>query len=83
MTRYQIYLQPDTVQTLDELSKELYMSRSQIIRDVLDRMALQYSKILIKRKRKTKENPLLKLIGIEKAQRINIAENVDEIYLRD
>lgn len=83
MHRYQIYLKPQTVSTLTDLAKELDMSRSQIIRDVVERMSDQYSKLLKANiKAKARNNPLLKMAGFAKLGK-NIAENIDEIYLKD
>ncbi|MBI4036165.1 CopG family transcriptional regulator [Candidatus Daviesbacteria bacterium] len=83
MQRYQIYLKPNTVSTLADLAKELGMSRSQIIRDVVERVSDQYSKLLkALAKTRAKNNPLLKMAGFAKFGK-NIAENIDEIYLKD
>ena len=83
MQRYQIYLKPHTVSTLTDLAKELGMSRSQIIRDVVERVSEQYSNLLkAVAKTKLKNNPLLKMAGFAKLNK-NIAENIDEIYLKD
>lgn len=83
MQRYQIYLKPQAVNILTSLAKELGMSRSQIIRDVVDRMAGEYEKIIkAKEALRMKNNPLLKMAGFAKFGK-NIAENVDEIYLKD
>ncbi len=83
MQRYQIYLKPKTVSTLTDLAKELGMSRSQIIRDVIERVSDQYNKLLkaVTRTR-AKNNPLLKMAGFAKLGK-NISENIDEIYLTD
>ena len=84
MNRYQIYLNPTSVDTVDDLARELDISRSQIIRDVLDRMAREYKKILsIRNKISPKNNPLLKMAGIGKSSTGKISENVDDIYLQD
>ena len=45
MNRYQIYLDPSTVETVEKVAQQLNISRSQIIRDVLDRMAKEYKKL--------------------------------------
>ena len=83
MQRYQIYLKSQTVSTLTDLAKELDMSRSQIIRDVVERVSDQYSKLLkALAKTRAKNNSLLKMAGFVKFGK-NIAENIDEIYLRD
>lgn len=84
MNRYQIYLDPKDVNVLDELANLTNFSRSQIIRDVIDKMAREYEKILEKRSKKTlKNNPLLKMAGMAKGGLKNISENVDDIYLKD
>lgn len=85
MTRYQIYLNSNSVNTIDQLSKELDISRSQIIRDVLDRITLEYSKLLeakTKTKIEPRDNPLLKMAGAAKdITRKDLSQHIDEIYL--
>lgn len=84
MNRYQIYLNPKSVNILDELSAATNISRSKIIRDVIDKMAKAYEKILEKSSKKAlKNNSLLKMAGMAKGGLKNISENVDEIYLKD
>lgn len=84
MTRYQIYLNPSSVDVLDELSKEINISRSQIIRDVIDRMAKHYERLLkVHFVKKTKYNPLLKMAGFAKGPNKDISHNVNDIYLKD
>ncbi len=83
MNRYQIYLDPKDINILDELSKLTNFSRSQIIRDIISRMAREYERLIeAAEKRSMKNNPLLKMAGFAKLGK-NIAENVDEIYLKD
>ncbi len=84
MQRYQIYLEPESVSVLDELAKLTNFSRSQIIRDVIDRMAKEYEKILeTNRKKRLKNNPLLKMAGFAKSGTPGLATRVNEIYLKD
>jgi len=84
MNRYQIYLNPNSVNTLDQLSTEINLSRSQIIRDVIDRMAREYKKLLDAREAKRlKNNPLLKMAGFAKGGKPGISRNVNQIYLKD
>ncbi len=84
MHRYQIYLKPQSVNILAELAKDLNISRSQIIRDVIDRMAKEYEK-LIKAKEtfRMKNNPLLKMAGFAKGPNRDISRDVNDIYLED
>lgn len=84
MQRYQIYLKPRAVNILTDLAKELDMSRSQIIRDVIDRMASEYEKIIKAREAlRMKNNPLLKMAGFAKSGKPGIARNANQIYLKD
>lgn len=84
MNRYQIYLDQGKVKIVEKLAQDLNMSRSQIIRDVLDRVIPEYEK-LIKASVKiyNKNNPLLKMAGFAKSTTGRLSENVDEIYFRD
>lgn len=83
MTRYQTYLNPQSVETMDDVARLLDVSRSQIIRDVVDRVAREYKKLLLPRTGIRSDNPLLKMAGVIKGVNPGISENVDEIYLRD
>lgn len=84
MQRYQIYLKPQTVDILTDLAKDLDMSRSQIIRDVIDRMAKEYEKLIKAGETlRMKNNPLLKMAGFAKGPKRDISRNVDDIYLKD
>lgn len=84
MNRYQIYLDPKSVNTLNELAKLVDISRSKIIRDIINRMARQYDKILRQhQKRSLKNNPLLKMAGFAKGGDPGLSKRVDEIYLKD
>lgn len=84
MNRYQIYLNPKSVDTLDQLSRLINISRSQIIRDVIDRMTKEYEKLLERHtKSQMKNNPLFKMAGFAKGPNKNISQNIDEIYLID
>lgn len=84
MNRYQIYLDPKDVNVLDELARLTSFSRSQIIRDVIDKMAKEYRKLLeATEKRRMKNNPLLKMAGFAKGPSRDISHNVNDIYLKD
>lgn len=81
MNRYQIYLYPEDVNVLDELARLTDFSRSQIIRDVITRMAKQYEKLLARQTEKN--NPLLQMAGFTKGPNRDITHNVNDIYLKD
>lgn len=84
MNRYQIYLDPKDVNILDELARLTSFSRSQIIRDVINKMAKEYEKLLeTNRKKSLKNNPLLKMAGFAKGGKPGISRNANQIYLKD
>ncbi|OGM24230.1 hypothetical protein A3D00_04870 [Candidatus Woesebacteria bacterium RIFCSPHIGHO2_02_FULL_38_9] len=84
MNRYQIYLEPRTVRTYDSVSEELRLTRSAIMRDVLDRVAREYRKVITGAKSMSlKSHPLIKMAGMFKSPTGHISENIDEIYSRD
>ena len=83
MKRYQIYLNPQSVATIDDITRLLGVSRSQIIQDVVDRVAREYKKLLRARTKPSSDNPLLKMAGFAKSPTGSVSQNVDEIYLRD
>lgn len=84
MQRYQIYLKPHSVNVLADLAEDLNMSRSQIIRDVIDRMAKEYEKLIKTGEMlRMKNNPLLKMAGFAKSPTKKVSQNIDEIYLKD
>lgn len=84
MNRYQIYLNPESVDTADEMARLIDISRSQILRDVIDRVMREYRKIMAASKRlNSRNNPLLKMAGFAKSPTGRVSENVDEIYFKD
>lgn len=84
MNRYQIYLDPKSVEVFDDLAHALKASRAKILRDAIDRVALGYRKVLsFTRTAQTKDNPLLKMAGFAKSPTGKVSENIDEIYLKD
>lgn len=84
MTRYQIYLNPGDIKIIDEVSTQLAVSRSHIIRDLVSRASREFAKILKAAKKiPLKDHPLIKLIGAEKSRTGDVASNIDEIYLQD
>lgn len=84
MQRYQIYLDPASVGVTDNLARALDISRSQIIREAIERIMREYRKILFARTAVSlKSHPLLKMAGFAKSPTNNVSLNVDEIYSRD
>lgn len=84
MNRYQIYLNPESVNIFDQVASELDLSRSQIVRDWIDRIAKEYKKALTYTKKfHSKNDPLLKMMGIGRSSTGRISSDVDSIYFRD
>lgn len=87
MKRYQMYLEPKAVQTIDMLSQGIGISRSRLIQDVVSRVVCEYEKVLsVPQFIDASKHPLLQMAGMIKGVKRtgrSIAENVDEIYLRD
>lgn len=86
MTRYQIYLDSASVAIIDETQEFTGVSRSKIIRDLVDRYAQNMLKIFtITRTPKLKTSSLESLIGIiDTDQKVtNYAMNGDSKYLLD
>lgn len=84
MKRYQMYLEPKSVVVIDDLSRALDISRSQIVRDVISRITLEYKKLLTAAApmRRVK-NPLLQMAGFAKGLPSHLSQHVDDIYLKD
>lgn len=83
MKRYQVYLNPHSVSVLDEFEKISDISRSKIIRSVIDRVAQQLSVAVAEKRKSNKKYLLDDLVGfidLKTDKETNFAENVDEIY---
>jgi hypothetical protein len=87
MKRYQIYLNPHSVSILDEYGKHTDISRSRLIQMGIDQLAHTLRKVFIATKTPSETKYILdSLIGavnLTEKKRTNVAENIDDIYLRD
>jgi len=84
MKRYQLYLNPQSVQVIDAFESEVKLSRSGIIRLAVD--ALARNLITALPAEKAPAGALDSLIGIitpSGRHSTNIAAQVDDIYLSD
>lgn len=84
MKRYQMYLDPIQVDTIDEIARLAKISRSEIVRDVVSLLTRKYAK-LIKNPKKNKKNiykAFDKIVGIAKLGDPKAYLKVDEIYYR-
>jgi len=83
MNRYQIYLHPQSVNILDDFESLTNISRSQLIRESIDRLALQLSGFLTVQRKKNKQFLFDSLVGFIDTglnKKTNYADTVDDIY---
>lgn len=81
LTRVQVYLDPQDLSLLDQLAKQIKVTRSQIIRDATKAVATRYEQVASLLTTPTQvSNPLKDLIGIELSKTGKVGLNVDEIY---
>ena len=87
MKRYQVYLNPQSVSIVDELAKHINIPKSKLIRESIDRLAEQATKIFVATKTQSKKKYILDSlagsISINGKKRTNYASRVDDIYLQD
>ncbi len=87
MKRYQVYLNPNSVSTLDEFEKYTSVSRSKLIREAIDRLARNLSKVFVDKniipKNKLIFDSLIGVINIKSLKQTNYALKEDDIYLSD
>lgn len=87
MNRYQVYLNPHSVDILDDFGKHVDITRSRLIQHVVDAFAQNLSKIFVATKtqpeRKYILDSLVGAIQLKGNKKTNIAATVDDIYLHD
>lgn len=81
-SRYQFYLDNSTIKSLSQMSREIGINRSQLVREALEGLVNMYA---LKRKTKMEKNyaKLLELSGIIKVDQTELSSYVDEIYAID
>lgn len=83
MNRYQVYLNPQSVNILDDFESMTNISRSQLIRETIDRLALQLSGFLSVQRQKSKKflfDSYAGCIDTGSNKKTNYANTVDDIY---
>ena len=87
MQRYQIYLNPSSVSTLDELESLTNITRSKVIRELVDKFVNGISKVISAKKLMPQKKYVLdELIGIidtKGGKQTDYASRDDDIYLID
>ncbi len=89
MKRYQLYLNPYSVGILDDVEKISSISRSKLIRHMIDRVSEEMVEVLriIYGKKKSWDKPIFDslagFVDLKTKKKTNFAQNIDEIYLTD
>lgn len=90
MKRYQVYLNPNSVSVLDDIEKISNISRSKLLRHIVDRAAdlvVETLTTVIERKKLSKKervmDTLVGFVDLKTNKKTNFAQNVDEIYFSD
>ena len=86
MKRYQVYLNPGSVSIIDDFEKISAISRSKLIRQMIDKVAVQLVSIVAKKKKRNKKYILDSLAGfvdLKTDKQTNFAQHVDDIYFSD
>jgi len=87
MKRYQVYLDPHSVSVLDDFEKYADISRSKLIREAIDRLAQNLSRIFAAKNIQPQEKLILdSLVGfikLKNEKQTNYASQDDNKYLAD
>lgn len=87
MKRYQVYLDPHSVSILDDFEKYANISRSKLIREAIDRLAQNLSRVFARENEAPKEkvtlDSLVGFINVKTQKQTNYALRNDSAYLAD
>lgn len=86
MQRYQVYLNPHSVSILDDFEKYANISRSKLIREAIDRLAQNLSRVFVAKNQLPQKKLILdSLVGFIKGgqKQTNYALKDDKVYLAD
>ncbi|OGM30962.1 hypothetical protein A2630_04715 [Candidatus Woesebacteria bacterium RIFCSPHIGHO2_01_FULL_44_10] len=82
LNRVQVYLDPDNVELVDEMVSQIRINRSQVIRDLVSAVALNYGQTAVLLQRDKPEKSVLRQMrGAFKGRTTDLGLRVDEIYL--
>ncbi len=84
MKRYQLYLNPTSVNVIDEFEQLVDISRSKIIRKIVE-IASEQLLTLIRRKEPQEKylmDTLAGFIDLKTNKKLDLASTVDEVYLK-
>ena len=87
MRRYQVYLNSNSVAVLDDFEKISGLSRSKIIREAIDRLAQNLSRVFVAKniqpQNKLILDSLVGFINLKNKRQTNYASQDDNKYLAD
>lgn len=83
LVRVQVYLEPQNLTIIDNIAREENISRSEVIREAIEKHANRLTKGKRSKRSKHKKSILMEMAGIEVSKTGTVGLNVDEIYLED
>ncbi len=87
MKRYQVYLDPHSVSILDDFEEYTNISRSKLIREAIDRLAQNLSRVFVEKDEAPREtitlDSLVGFINIKAQKQTDYALRDDSAYLAD
>lgn len=87
MKRYQVYLNPHSVSILDDFEKYTNISRSKLIREAIDRLAQNLSRVFVQKDEAPTNaitlDSLVGFINTKGSKQTNYALRDDSMYLSD
>ena len=85
MKRYQVYLNPHSVSILDDFENYTNISRSKLIREAIDRLAQNLTRVFVAKNvlphKKLILDSLVGFINIKDQKQTNYAVKDDKVYL--
>ena len=87
MNRYQVYLNPQSVATIDEVAKISSLTRSRVIQEAVDAVANRFGNLLatIVPSKSSRYEWLDELVGsarVKGKKKVSLSTEVDDIYYR-
>lgn len=87
MKRYQVYLDPHSVSVLDDFEKYANIRRSKLIREAIDRLAQNLSRVFVEKNIQPQEklvlDSLVGFISLKSERQTNYSSQDDNKYLAD
>lgn len=81
LTRVQVYLDPDNLAIIDNIAKDIKVTRSKIIREAIQKHVKKFANKKKTVNKKPKKSALMEMAGIEVSKTGTVGLNIDDIYL--